>query len=353
MPMERQKGFIERKKEQAEREAKRQQELAERKKKLAERQMELAELEQAYKQDSFQLFVVCGPEGSGKNVLLQEFCGWKRRIFLKASGKDTTTLQSFAERVCNHYEKTLARSLIDWDSVFRFIADNEQGSGRMGQRLVLILHEFPDPVRRDDQFMRMFKNVIDNYLRRTKIFLVISSSDIEFVKEYFLDENAPLHQNMNGYIRLDSLTENPTLDDATAEKIADEAARNARGISNARAKIQKISADEVVLREGETNGAIYKIITGSAVCWFQYGTDNEYVLASMADGDCFGEYSVLTGNPSIYTVVAFTDMLVMKITKEDLITFVEMNAKNAIDIMGNTARMMNIMAMNIEMLRSE
>ena len=118
-------------------------------------------------------------------------------------------------------------------------------------------------------------------------------------------------------------------------------------------KIEKISADDVILREGETNTAIYKIITGSAVCWFKYGTDDEYVLASMADGECFGEYSVLTGEPSVYTVVAFSDMLVMKITKEDLITFVEMNAKNAIDIMSNTAKMMNVMAMNIEMLRSE
>ena len=154
---------------------------------------------------------------------------------------------------------------------------------------------------------------------------------------------------MNGCIRI----ENTTLDDDEAEKIADEAARMAKGISNARMKIQKFSADDIILREGETNDAIYKIITGSAVCWFKYGTDDEYVLSSVADGECFGEYSVLTGEPSIYTVVAFSDMIVMKITKDDLITFVEMNAKNAIDIMGNTARMLNIMAMNIDMLRSE
>ena len=73
----------------------------------------------------------------------------------------------------------------------------------------------------------------------------------------------------------------------------------------------------------------------------------------MSDGECFGEYSALTGNPGIYTVVAFTDMIVIKITKEDLITFVEMNAKNALDIMENTAKMLNVMAINIEMLRQE
>lgn len=349
---EQQKAFAERQRELAERKkrfAERQNEIDERKKKAAEHQKELSELEQAYQKGTFQLFVVCGPEGSGKTALIQEFCDWKRRMFLKAAGKDTNTLQFFSEIVHRHYEKPLSKSVTDWDSLFRFIADSEQGKSKMGQRLVLVLNEFPDPVRRDDMFMRIFRNTIEQHLSRTKIFLIVINSDTEFVKKYFLDEDALLHQNMNGYIQLENLT----LDDEEAEKIADEAARNAKGISNARMKIEKISADDVILREGETNTAIYKIITGSAVCWFKYGTDDEYVLSSMADGECFGEYSVLTGEPSIYTVVAFSDMLVMKITKEDLITFVEMNAKNAIDIMSNTAKMMNVMAMNIEMLRSE
>ena len=247
--MGQQKTFAERQKEFAERQkalAERKRELDERKKKLAEYQMELGELEQAYQRGNFQLFVVSGPEGSGKAMLIQEFCGWKRRITLKATGKDTTTLQNFAESVQRHYEKPRTESLTAWDGIFRFIADNEQGKGRMGQRLVLVLHEFPDPVRRDDQFMKMFKNAIDLYLSKTKIFLVITSSDAEFVRKYFLDENAMLHQNLNGCIRLDKFT----IGDDEAERIADEAAKAAKGISNARMKIQKFSADEVILREG-------------------------------------------------------------------------------------------------------
>ena len=350
--MGQQKILAERQRLQAERQrelAGRKKELEERRKMLAGYQDELGELEQAYQRGSFQLFVVCGHEESVSTILIKEFCNWKRRIFFRASGKDTETLTSFVETVLKHYEKPRTEQFTVWDKAFKYIADNEQSKSRTAQRLVLVLHEFPDPVRRDDQFMRMFKNAIEQYLSQTKIFLIISTSDTEFVKKYFLDENALLHENMNGCIHI----ETAALDDDEAEKLADEAARTAKGISDARAKIQKISADEVILREGETNDAIYKIITGSAVCWFKYGTDDEYVLGSMSDGECFGEYSVLTGEPSIYTVVAFTDMLVMKITRDDLVSFVEMNAKNAIDIMGNTAKMLNVMAMNIDMIRSE
>ena len=347
MPIEQQKELAERQKEQARRKAERQKELAERKEKLAKYQNELAELEQAYQRGGFQFFVVCGSEGSGKTMLVQEFCGWKKRIFFKTSGKDSVSLQSFAERLQGRYDKPCA--FADWVSAFKYIADKEQERNRINERLVLVLNEFPDPVRRDDKFMEMFRDVIEQHLSRTKIFMVLISSDTEFAQKYFLDDGALLHGNMSGCIRLESTT----LDDVEAEKIADDAARMAKGITNARAKIQKFSADDVILREGETNEAIYKIITGSAVCWFKYGTDDEYVLASMSDGECFGEYSVLTGNPSIYTVVAFSDMIVMKITQDDLISFTEANAKNAIEIMSNMARMMDVLAMNIEMIRSE
>ncbi|MBQ3401835.1 MAG: cyclic nucleotide-binding domain-containing protein [Synergistaceae bacterium] len=318
-------------------------------KELEELKDELAELEQSYSQGVFQLFVICGTEEAWKTMLIKEFSGWKRRITLNASVKGTSALQSFAEAVQRHYDKPPARPLNTWDGIFTYIADNERQKSRTGQRLVLVLNDFPEPSDRNEKFMRMFQNAIDQHLSQTKIFVIVSSSDMEFAEKYFLDENAPLHRNMNGSIRLEHMA----LDDAATQRIAEEAARTAKGISNARAKIQKVSADEVILREGETNGEIYKIITGCAVCWFKYGTENEYVLASMSDGECFGEYSVLTGNPSIYTVVAFTDMLVMKITRDDLAAFIEADAKNATEIMGNMARMMSVMAMNIDMVLNE
>ena len=339
--------------ENHERLAGRKRELEERKQKLAEYQNELAELEQAYQRGNFQLFVVCGQEESVSTMLIKEFCGWKRRIFFRASGKDSTTLLNFTETLARHYEKMITKTFAGWDIAFKYIADNEQSKNRMTQRLVLVLHEFPDPVKRDEQFMSMFKNAIEQHLSRTKIFVILSCSDAEFVQKYFLDDNALLHDDMSGCIKVENLNENISLDDASAEELTEEAVRTAKGISNARSKIEKFSADDVILREGETNDTIYKIIKGSAVCWFKYETDNEYLLASLSDGECFGEYSVLTREPGIYTAVAFTDMLVMKITKDDLVSFIEANAKNAVEIMSNMARMMNVLTMNIDMILNE
>ena len=68
--------------------------------------------------------------------------------------------------------------------------------------------------------------------------------------------------------------------------------------------MKKFSEDEVIIREGETYEEMYKIVSGRAALYLQYGTENEYLIGVLSDGKCFGEVSVLTGKPSPYSVVA-------------------------------------------------
>ncbi len=55
----------------------------------------------------------------------------------------------------------------------------------------------------------------------------------------------------------------------------------------------------------------------------------------------------------MYTVVAFTDVLVLRIGQQDFGNFIEMNAANAVEIMKNMANMINVLKTNIDMLREE
>ncbi|MBQ4432322.1 MAG: cyclic nucleotide-binding domain-containing protein, partial [Synergistaceae bacterium] len=96
-----------------------------------------------------------------------------------------------------------------------------------------------------------------------------------------------------------------------------------------------------------------KIVSGRALCFVNYGTDDEYLLGSLKEGKTFGEYSLLTGKPGIYTVTAYTDMLLMRIGRGDFTKFIETNAGNSVNIMQNMAAMMNVMKVNIDMLNGE
>ena len=98
---------------------------------------------------------------------------------------------------------------------------------------------------------------------------------------------------------------------------------------------------------------MYKIVSGRAICYLNYGTDNEYVLGSLKEGKTFGEYSLLTGKPGIYTVTAYTDMLLMRIERGEFTKFLEVNARNSVEIMQNMASMMNVMKVNIDMMNDD
>ena len=316
------------------------------------RKKELSELENAYHRQGFQLFLVLGLEGAGKTVLLQEFCRGKDNVifFTPSENNASINLKDFSNMVFNHYRKQTSEPVMVWDTILQFIAEQERRYvSDLKHRLILVLDEFPEPSRRDQLFVKMLQNAITNYFSRTNVFMVITNSGMKFMQEFFLDEASVLFRSISGYMYLEHFV----LDDAAVEEFTQKAVKTEQGIKNAHMKMQKVSADEIILREGEVNKEMYKIISGHAVCYFKYGTDDEYVLASMKDGSCFGEYSLLTGKPGIYTVVAFTDMLIMKITQEDFSTFVEMNAKNAVDIMRSMAKIINVLAMNIDMVLNE
>ncbi|MBQ3764745.1 MAG: cyclic nucleotide-binding domain-containing protein, partial [Synergistaceae bacterium] len=73
----------------------------------------------------------------------------------------------------------------------------------------------------------------------------------------------------------------------------------------------------------------------------------------LKEGQTFGEFSILTGKPCIYTVTAYTDMLLLRIGREEFIKFLELNAANSVSIMKNMAAMMNVMKVNIDMMNEE
>ena len=101
--------------------------------------------------------------------------------------------------------------------------------------------------------------------------------------------------------------------------------------------MKKFSEDEIIIREGETYEEMYKIVSGRAALYLQYGTENEYLIGVLSDGKWFGEVSVLTGKPSPYSVVAISDIMVMRIGADRLESFISQNPRNTAEIMKNMA----------------
>jgi CRP-like cAMP-binding protein len=119
------------------------------------------------------------------------------------------------------------------------------------------------------------------------------------------------------------------------------------------AKIMKFPQDSIILQEGEVNLDMYKILKGNAELYTGYGTDKELLLGIIGPSSCFGELGLLLHAPSIYTVVAFSDVYAMRVTEGEMGDFVQQNHKNIIEIMRNMANTMMVMQKQIDMMIEE
>ena len=112
----------------------------------------------------------------------------------------------------------------------------------------------------------------------------------------------------------------------------------------------QFSAVAIILKEGETYQEMYKVVHGSVAVYIRYGQKDEHLIGVYSKSKCFGEVNVLSDQPSIYTVVAFDDVLLMCITKDTLEDFIRNNPRNAIDIMQNMVHTNMLMQKNINLL---
>ncbi len=119
------------------------------------------------------------------------------------------------------------------------------------------------------------------------------------------------------------------------------------------AKLKLYPADTVIIREGEINPDMFKIVKGHAEVYVNYGRDNAALIGILKPSECFGEFGLLLKEPSIYTVVAYSDLYAMRISEENIDLFIHENHSSVLNIMRNMAKTMMTMRFHIDLLIKE
>ncbi len=117
--------------------------------------------------------------------------------------------------------------------------------------------------------------------------------------------------------------------------------------------IVSFPAESMILKEGEVNLDMYKIIQGRAEMYAGYGTDKEVLLGIIGPGACFGEMGLLLKAPAIYTIIAYTDVYAIRVTEDRVGNFIQENHSSVLQIMKNMANTMAIMQHQITALSEE
>lgn len=294
------------------------------------REIELAELEGAYSAEGFKFFAVHGRRGIGKTTLIEEFCRNKPAIFFSpVFGDGKANLTHFSWSILHHYNDERHPAFQYWQDALNYIAGKND-------RVILAIDDADQIVAKIPILLKVFAKVFDSVLKDSNIFMIFTFTESVMLKEILNKANV---MRLGKYL--------------TAQNVESLKREEMKHTVMNQAKFIQIPADTVIIREGETNDEMYKIISGRAICTINHGTDDEYLLGSLKEGKTFGEYSLLSDNPGIYTVTAYSDMLLLRISRSEFEDFIQMNAGNSVNIMRNMAEMLKVLKVNIDMLNGE
>lgn len=115
----------------------------------------------------------------------------------------------------------------------------------------------------------------------------------------------------------------------------------------------RFQAGDIIFNEKELHPYMYKVLKGSVALYVNYEKEHENVLGILEENRFFGEISMLTGRPQVYTAVALNDVLLMRVNEEQLESFLSENRGNTLGILKSMARIIVTQNLNISMLMED
>jgi AAA+ ATPase superfamily predicted ATPase len=174
---------------------------------FVDREREMAMLEERYRSDQAELFVLYGRRRVGKTELLRAFCGNRRHVFFVADLSSEALLLATFSRAIG--ESLLGPgtplAFASWDAAFEYLAEVAGD-----ERLVVVLDEFGYLAQANPAFPSILQRLWDTRLRDTHIFLILCGSTISLMEREVLTYRAPLYGRRTGQFLLSAL-EFPTL----------------------------------------------------------------------------------------------------------------------------------------------
>ena len=166
------------------------------------RERELEILNNLYKQNKFQLFILYGRRRVGKTTLITEFCRDKDSIFFAAEqDSDKGNLQKFSEMVFLHYNEKTLSDFSSWENAIEFIH-----SRQVEKPLVLVFDEFPYLAKTNKKLLSNLQHLIDHKLKDGKLFIIICGSYINFMEKEILGQTSPVFGRRTAQLKLQPFT---------------------------------------------------------------------------------------------------------------------------------------------------
>lgn len=164
------------------------------------REKELKELNNRYNSKNKEFGIIYGRRRIGKSSLINEFLKDKNAILFQAK-KDNAfgNLKSFSFAINNKLNLPKNYIFSSWEEAFDALKNHEKN-----HRFILAIDEYPYIIEQDSSFSSIIQEFIDN--ADNNIFLILSGSDISFLKNEILNHNSPLYKRRTFQMQINKLS---------------------------------------------------------------------------------------------------------------------------------------------------
>ncbi|GMU53222.1 MAG: ATPase AAA [Candidatus Xenobia bacterium] len=168
-----------------------------------DRDRELEGLNERFREESAELFVVYGRRRIGKSALLNEFGRGKPHVYFLASQvREGDNLEQFRQALSLARTDPLLDSLRfhSWETALAYL-------GRAGEseRFLVVLDEFPYLCQENPALPSVLQKWWDTQGCNSKLFLILCGSQVSFMEGELLAERSPLYGRRTGQQRLGPL----------------------------------------------------------------------------------------------------------------------------------------------------
>ncbi|MFA6547320.1 MAG: ATP-binding protein [Candidatus Magasanikbacteria bacterium] len=167
------------------------------------REQELKALNEKWQSNIAQFFIIYGKRRVGKTELIKQFIKDKPALYFLADKRTTAEqLRELGQIVGTYFkdEILIKNGFGDWIEVFSYLKTKTTT-----EPLVLAIDEYPYLTENDKSTSSLFQKGWDEYLKNTKIFLILSGSSIAMMESETLNQRAPLFGRRTGQILVDPL----------------------------------------------------------------------------------------------------------------------------------------------------
>jgi AAA+ ATPase superfamily predicted ATPase len=158
------------------------------------RKQELRFLGEKWCEPGAQLIVLWGKRRVGKTELIKQFIENKPGIyFLSESTSEKDQLKKLSYAIGDFFRESLlqTRGFVEWEEAFRFLKEKNK-------KIVIVIDEFPYLIQSNSAVPTLFQKGWDEYLAKSKVYLVLLGSSVSMMETEVLGYRAPLYGRRTG-----------------------------------------------------------------------------------------------------------------------------------------------------------